>query len=93
MSNVVRPDEGLLIFSCPHCSDTIVVNVREINCCIFRHAVYKSDASKQIDPHMPKEECDRLVRDDVVYGCAKPFRLVRKSDEPNTFMVQVCDYI
>ena len=91
MSDIIRPDEGLLIFPCPHCSEMVVVNVREVNCCIFRHAALKN-SGKQIDPHTPKEECDRLVLEDLVYGCAKPFQLVRQS-EPDTFIVQVCDYI
>lgn len=92
MSVVVRPEDGLLIFPCPHCAELVVVNVREVNCCIFRHAALKDDVSKQIDPHTPKEECDRLVREDLVYGCAKPFQLVKQQTDDG-FVVQECGYI
>ena len=88
----VKAEDGLLVFPCPHCEQVVVVNVRETNCCIFRHAALKSDATKQIDPHTPKEECDRLVLEDLVYGCAKPFQLVKQADN-ESFVVQECGYI
>lgn len=70
-----------LIIECPHCHESIIIYKNEINCRIFRHAVFKN--GEQINPHASKEECERLD----VYGCKKPFRLNEK-DEP-----EICDYI
>jgi len=73
-----------LLISCPHCGDSIIIYKHEINCRIFRHAVYKS--GEPVSPHLPKEECDRLVANNEVYGCCKPFQLI--GDIP-----EICDYI
>jgi hypothetical protein len=40
-----------------------------------------------INPHETEKECNRLVEEDLVYGCAKPFQL-NVLDEP-----EICDYI
>jgi hypothetical protein len=66
-----------LIVTCPHCGDDIFIMKKEINCTIFRHGVLKTTL-KQIDPHSPKDICDRLKADDLIYGCGKPV---------------ICDYI
>lgn len=63
---------------CPHCQGGIFIE--EINCRIFRHAVYK-ETNEPICPHAPQEECVRLVESGKVYGCGKPFRLDEK-DKP-----------
>ena len=72
-----------LVIECPHCHDSIIIYKNEINCRIFRHAVFKN--GEQINPHASKEECERLVGS--IYGCGKPFQLNEK-DEP-----EICDYI
>jgi len=74
-----------LVFECPHCNESIVVQRNEINCAIFRHAIFR-DTLEPIDPHASKEACDALVRNEKVHGCGKPFRLV--NDVP-----EVCDYV
>ena len=71
-----------LVIECPHCHDSIIIYKNEINCRIFRHAVFKN--GEQVNPHASKEECERLVD---IYGCGKPFQLNEK-DEP-----EICDYI
>lgn len=76
--------------NCPHCNDLIVVHVREINCAIFRHGVMK-DTGKQIDPHAPKDVCDALACESKIYGCGKPFRLVR--NDSTTYVAEVCEYV
>ena len=45
---------------------------------------------QQIDPHLNKEECDRLVKCELIYGCGKPFKVVFKD---NAFSLKKCDYI
>jgi len=49
----------------------------------------KSDYS-QIPPHLPKIECDKLVEEDKIYGCGKPFQLVLIEGE---WKPVICEYI
>lgn len=78
--------ESILV-QCPHCRQDIII--LELNCCIFRHAVFKN-SMEQIGPHSSKEECEKYLRDDLVYGCAKPFKVI---NENNTYTAVACDYI
>ena len=57
-----------ILVRCPHCSDLIIINKKDFNCKIFRHGVYKND-NKQIDPHLNKDDCDRLLKGGLIYGC------------------------
>ena len=83
-------EDGLfLIVQCPHCLQYLIVAKKEVNCKIFRHAVFKTNF-KQIDPHSKKEICDTLAQKQAVYGCSKAFRLVAKADG---FYPEKCDYI
>lgn len=79
----------LYVFICPHCKDPSVVAKGEINCKIFRHGCYKKDLSP-INPHASKEECERLIQENLIYGCGKPFCFV--GEHPN-FTIEICDYI
>lgn len=84
------PDGPSLHFACPHCEQVVSVRVAEINCAIFRHGTYK-DSLKPIDPHLCKDECDRLFASELIYGCGKPFQLVRA--EAAGYTVHICGYI
>ena len=75
-----------IIVSCPHCNQHIMIYFKEFNCKIFRHGIFK-DSHQQIDPHLSKIECDNLVRNNLIYGCGKPFRL---KDDLST---EICGYI
>jgi hypothetical protein len=77
------------IVTCPSCDCLTLIHINEVNCQIFRHAVYKNNFLN-INPHASKEECDRLFAEDKVFGCAKPFRLVL---ENNIYTAVLCDYI
>jgi len=77
------------IFNCPHCDEIIIVHFNDTACCIFRHAVLKSNL-EQINPHSPKSVCEELVQKDLIYGCGKPFFFHKKSKPP---YVEECDYI
>ena len=78
--------EDYIIVSCPHCGDYIQILKKEINCKIFRHGVLKR-SGKQMEPHLEKDECDRLFAEGLIFGCGKPFML-------NDYMIAVvCDYI
>ncbi len=72
--------------TCPHCNGTRIII--EANCCIFRDAVYIS--GEQISPHTPKHICDELTERGDIYGCGKPFKIVKTEDGWKT---EKCDYI
>jgi len=78
------------IVKCPHCGLLVLVYIKDYNCKIFRHGTYKNDLTKQIAPHLPKVECDRLKLEDKIYGCAKPFELVTIDGKE---VAKICDYI
>ena len=76
-----------LIVICPHCNDFVVI--KELNCCIFRHGIYKNSC-EQINPHANKIECDYLKKNDFIYGCGKPFKIIISNEN---IIVEKCDYI
>lgn len=78
-----------IIVNCPHCKEPILVYLKEINCHIFRHGIYKN-THKQIDPHLDKEKCDFLYKNNLIYGCGKPFKIVKQND---IYFAEICDYI
>lgn len=77
-----------IVVQCPHCSDFIFID--QLNCQIFRHGVFISNR-EQINPHASKEECDSLIQCKLIYGCGKPFTLVKMND--GTFVAEKCNYI
>jgi phenylalanyl-tRNA synthetase alpha subunit len=76
-----------LSVSCPHCDGEI--EVESINCGIFRHAVFK-ETNMPINPHASREECETLQNQNLIYGCAGPFRLILQD---GVYKAIVCDYI
>jgi hypothetical protein len=72
---------------CPHCNEPVLIE--KLNCMIFRHGIMK-DSLKQMDPHCPKEECERLFSQGLIYGCGKPFKIIVDGSE---LRVEICDYI
>lgn len=76
-----------MIVICPHCNEDIIIE--EINCAIFRHGIFKHNY-EQIPPHSPKELCDEWVEKKLIFGCGKPFQLIKNHD---THIAQICDYI
>lgn len=86
--NKVIFENNFYIFNCPHCFQIIQVHKKQLNCCIFRHGVFKKNM-KQINPHTPKKICDKLIKENKIYGCGKPFKF-NKGNNPT---VEICDYI
>jgi len=70
-------------YSCPHCGGGIIIE--QLNCGIFRHAVMKSDNSP-INPHASLAECQNLLNNNLILGCAGPIRWTGNGFEK-------CDYI
>jgi hypothetical protein len=79
--------EKEFIITCPHCKEFIII--QEINCGIFRHGTFHD--GNQIEPHASKEHCDAYANQKIIYGCGKPFQIVKKDDQ--SFEAIVCDYI
>ncbi len=81
--------EKFISICCPNCNEYIIINKNELNCKIFRHGVYKHNYI-QIDPHLNKNECDRLKKENLIYGCGKPFQI---KEIENKLVSLKCDYI
>jgi hypothetical protein len=81
--------ESVQYLPCPHCNNVIEIHLNEINCKIYRHAVYK-DTYEQIDPHMSKEKIAELIATESILGCGKPFQIVVMKD--GCKLVE-CEYI
>jgi hypothetical protein len=75
------------IVICPHCNEFVIIN--ELNCCIFRHGIIK-DTGEQMNPHASKQECDNLKKNDLIFGCGKPFKITFNGENA---IVEICDYI
>jgi hypothetical protein len=58
------------ILNCPHCDMNIIIV--EVNCGVFRCGISKFTFT-QIQQHLSQDECEKLVKDDIIYGCGKPF--------------------
>jgi len=78
-------EDGSYTFACPHCGVGLNVKQNEINCQIFRCGVLK-DTKQPVPPHAPKQECERLVAEQKIWGCAKPFKFDGKT-------IAFCGYI
>ena len=75
------------VLKCPHCDEFVIIE--KIDCGIFRHGVLKTNG-KQIDPHSCKDICDHYIKNEMIHGCGKPFKITKTE---NTFCVEICDYI
>ena len=69
--------------ACPWCGQSIWIE--EIRCGIFRCGILK-DTFQQVEPHLPKPECDRLFEEGKIYGCGRPFQYVNGE-------LKKCDYL
>ena len=56
--------EDYITKQCPHCNQWVYLPKQEFNCKIYRHGILKSNYT-QIDPHLPKDVCDKLKQNDV----------------------------
>jgi hypothetical protein len=72
-----------MIIKCPYCKQFIFIE--QLNCGIFRCGVYKNNF-ECIPAHLPKNECDELFKNGLIYGCSKPFQIINNK-------VVKCDYI
>jgi hypothetical protein len=75
------------VLKCPHCSQYIIIE--KLNCGIFRHGILITNG-QQINPHESKEMCDYFYHKKLIYGCGKPFQIIKHGEK---FQIQICDYI
>lgn len=75
------------LITCPHCLDYIIV--KKINCGVFRHGMFIK-TNKQINPHASKKSCDKYIKNKEIYGCGKPYHIVKEGDVVKAI---VCDYL
>jgi hypothetical protein len=75
------------VITCPSCSSPVVVE--SMNCAIFRHGVFKQSGT-QIPPHSSESDCDAFVKNELIYGCGKPFIIVNVNGQP---VAEHCEYI
>ncbi len=83
------------IFTCLHCHEPFVISHKDFNCRILRHGVYKHNL-QPIHPHATKDECDALVRDGAIYGCAGPLQIQTATATATTtavYEIVICEYI
>lgn len=88
MHHVTQCNDGYM-FQCPHCKMHIHIAWNDVRCRIFRCGVY-SDTLIPIPPHSTKEYGDRLLKQNRVYGCTRPFQMIETN---GTWHVSACDYI
>jgi hypothetical protein len=66
-----------MITQCPHCKEQVIIS--KLNCCIFIHAVMKK-TGKQVNPHTSKAKMETLIKDRLIYGCGRGFRIIKNND-------------
>jgi len=80
-----------LVFACPQCGGTVVVQRSEVNCKIFRHGVFRA-TGEPVPPHASEAECSEWTKTESIWGCGKPFHLVPDSDT-GALVAKTCGYI
>lgn len=83
-------NQNILHVICPHCEAGIEVPVLALNCAIFRHGVF-IDTFEPVDPHAPRELCEWLVANGLIYGCGKPFTIIQ--DASGLVSAIKCGYV
>lgn len=76
-----------IVVICPHCKEPVLIE--QLNCKIFRHGILKTN-NIQIEPHSTKDLCEYFIKNNLIYGCGKPFQIIQNNSE---FIAIVCDYI
>ena len=68
----------MIITTCPTCKEIVVILEDEINCGIFRHAVYRNGI--EVPPHTSKHVMESLLQQELIFGCGSPFQLKKEGD-------------
>lgn len=82
-----------ILVLCPHCEGTVIIDKKQINCAIFRHGVVIK-TGMQMNAHATKAECDKLIANNSILGCGKPFKLIKINvNDTIEYFAETCDYI
>ena len=73
-------EDKCYFFKCPHCELAIQVDKNQVNCHIFVHGQIKS-TGEQVNPHSSLEQCEYLIKNDLIHGCGKPFKFFRDDED------------
>ena len=84
-----KKKDDYIIVSCPKCSDLIQIMIKDFNCKIFRHAIKKNNF-ELVNPHATKIDLDKMLKDNSIFGCATPFKIILKDKK---YIAVICDYI
>jgi DNA-directed RNA polymerase subunit RPC12/RpoP len=82
-----------VVIKCPHCDEYILL--KKLNCGIFRHGTIIKNG-KQINPHSTKEMCEYYIKNKLIYGCGKPFKVIINDNSKNDddkYVGVICEYI
>ena len=82
-----KDEKEHIIVLCPNCQEFVLIE--KLNCSIFRHGILIK-SGKQINPHATKELCDYYKKKNKIYGCGKPYQIIKQD---NQFIAIKCDYI
>ena len=90
MNEIDEIDEidEIIITPCPHCFEEVLVYLNNVNCGMFRHAVFIS-SGELIPSNFTKEVCERLIEEEKVYGCGKLFQIIFQED--GKLRAEICD--
>lgn len=80
----------MIIVNCPNqkCQCLIFLLEEEIGCAIYRHAMFKN--GQFINPHLPEQLMEELIKQDHIWGCGSPFKLILENNE---YKAVRCDWI
>ena len=85
METYLNNNEKIITFICPNCQVTLEVREIDINCRIFRCGVFKNNL-EPINPHLSKQDCEKLIHENKIYGCGAALELLKEGK-----IIQ-CDY-
>ena len=85
---IIKLDDDVISFKCPHCKDLTHLFVKDLKCKIFIHA-WNKITMKQVNPHTKKKDCEKLIKKNKIIGCGKPFELIICEDG---YIAKTCDY-
>lgn len=83
MKELIKDEESrVYIFNCPKCDNLIEVEFNQLNCREFVHGYFYNKVNDsiilthQVNPHASLEECKRLLDNNAIVGCGKPFKII-----------------
>jgi hypothetical protein len=86
MTSVIVDDQ-IYRYICPHCN--LWIEVKDLNCCIFRHGAYIG-TYEPINPHASQQEVQSLKDAGKIVGCGGPHKL--EMSPSGEWTVRICSW-